>query len=80
MLVLQRGENGVVTIGHNAEVRITVLEVRKNGSVRLGFEADPSLPIHRLEVFESIQRQKAADAAMERIERDDPWEERCDGC
>jgi carbon storage regulator CsrA len=35
-------------------LKVTVLEI-KNGSVRLGFEADASVPVHRAEVWERIR-------------------------
>ena len=42
------------TIGFERLLKVTVLEL-KNGSVRLGFEVDSSVPIHRLEIWEKIQ-------------------------
>jgi len=35
-------------------LKVTVLEI-KGGKVRLGFEADADLPVHRAEVWERIQ-------------------------
>ena len=35
-------------------LKVTVLEIR-SGSVRLGFEIDSSVPVHRLEVWERIR-------------------------
>lgn len=34
-------------------IKVTVLGI-KNGNVRLGFEADADVPVHRLEVWERI--------------------------
>ena len=34
-------------------IKVTVLGI-KNGQVRLGFEADADVPVHRLEVWERI--------------------------
>ena len=42
-------------------LKVTVLEI-KNGSVRLGFEADASIPVHRSEVWERI-RESTCDRA-----------------
>jgi carbon storage regulator CsrA len=35
-------------------LKVTVLDI-KGGKVRLGFEADPDIPVHRLEVWEQIK-------------------------
>jgi carbon storage regulator CsrA len=35
-------------------LKVTVLEIRP-GSVKLGFEADAKVPVHRSEVWERIQ-------------------------
>ena len=40
-------------------LRVTVLEI-KNGCVRLGFEADASIPVHRSEVWERIRESTCA--------------------
>lgn len=58
MLVLSRKvqETVVVTESGGSTVpllKVTVLEI-KNGRVRLGFEADPGVLIHRREVWERI--------------------------
>jgi len=57
MLVLSRKslESVVVggTDGLEPMLKVTVLEI-KGGKVRLGFEADAAVPVHRLEVWERI--------------------------
>jgi len=57
MLVLSRKrlESVVVggTVGFERLLKVTVLEL-KGGAVRLGFEVDSSVPVHRLEVWEQI--------------------------
>jgi carbon storage regulator CsrA len=57
MLVLSRKNNEAVVIGGSESfermIKITVVEI-KNGRVRLGFEADATVPINRLEVWERI--------------------------
>jgi carbon storage regulator CsrA len=35
-------------------IQVTVLEI-KNGRVRLGFDADADVPVHRMEVWERIR-------------------------
>lgn len=57
MLVLTRKMDEAVVVGDAVDVgrllKITVLEIAR-GSVRLGFEVDASVPIHRWEVWERI--------------------------
>ena len=57
MLVLSRKEHEAVVIGGSVGVermvKVTVVGI-KNGHVRLGFEADADVPVHRLEVWERI--------------------------
>ena len=57
MLVLTRKNRESVVIGGNDEMQImleiTVLEIA-GGRVRLGFEADARMPIHRREVWDRI--------------------------
>ena len=58
MLVLSRKNQESVVVGGIDEVvpllKITVLEI-KGGKVRLGFEADGEIPVHRWEVWERIR-------------------------
>ena len=58
MLVLSRKrlESVVVggAVGFERLLKVTVLELR-GGSVRLGFEVDSSVPVHRWEVWEKIR-------------------------
>ena len=58
MLVLSRKSNESVVVGGTDRferlLKVTVLDIR-NGSVRLGFEADADVPVHRQEVWERIQ-------------------------
>lgn len=54
MLVLTRKRNESIVVGEGAAaVTITVVEVRGD-KVRLGIEADTSIPIHRKEVSDAI--------------------------
>ena len=56
MLVLTRGKNETVMIGDDIEV--TVVEVRRDGRVRLGFTVPRHIPVHRREVYDRIQKKK----------------------
>lgn len=58
MLVLSRKNLESVVVGGSAGfermLKVTVLEIT-NGKVKLGFEVDTDVPVHRLEVWEKIQ-------------------------
>jgi carbon storage regulator len=64
MLVLSRKSRESVVVGASGGLeqllKVTVLEI-KNDRVRLGFEADAGVPVHRSEVWERI---RASDSAV----------------
>ena len=57
MLVLTRRSQEAVMVGarNSSErfLKVTVLDIR-GGRVKLGFEVDPEIPVHRWEVWERI--------------------------
>lgn len=55
MLVLSRKRNQVITIGD--DIRIILVDIRGD-KCRIGVECDASIPVHRLEVYEAIQREQ----------------------
>ncbi len=55
MLVLSRNRNQTIMIG---DVRVTIVDI-KGEKVRVGIEAPKDVPVHRLEVYEAIQREGA---------------------
>lgn len=57
MLVLSRTRNESIVI--NDDIVVTVVDVRGD-KVRLGIEAPKEVPVHRQEVYEQIQRERAA--------------------
>jgi carbon storage regulator len=57
MLVLSRKLNQSIIIGD--EVRIVVVSIDRD-TVKLGIEAPRSVPVHRSEVYEEIQRANRA--------------------
>lgn len=58
MLVLSRKSQESVVVGGSEGferlLKVTVLDI-SSGSVRLGFEIDKDVPVHRLEVWERIR-------------------------
>ncbi len=67
MLVLTRKSKESVVVGgavgFERILKVTVLEIN-SGKVRLGFEADKEIPVHRLEVWERIRAAKPAVPGM----------------
>jgi carbon storage regulator CsrA len=58
MLILSRRSQQAVVVGATGAgeqlLKITVLEIR-GGNVKLGFEAEASVPVHRWEVWQQIR-------------------------
>lgn len=63
MLVLSRQRDESIMIGDDVE--ITIVDVRGD-KVRLGITAPREIPVHRREIYDTIQREKAAAAAEEK--------------
>ncbi len=57
MLVLSRKKDESIII--NDHIRVTIVEIRGD-KVRLGIDAPKDVSVHRREVYEAIQSQKAA--------------------
>ncbi len=62
MLVLSRQKDESIMIGDDVE--ITIVDVRGD-KVRLGITAPKEIPVHRMEVYEAIQREKKEKEAQE---------------
>ncbi len=56
MLVLSRKRDESIMIGDDVE--ITIVDVRGD-KVRLGITAPKNIPVHRREIYDAIQREKA---------------------
>jgi carbon storage regulator len=52
MLVLSRHKHEQIVIG-NEEIVITIVEI-KGDKVRLGIQADPSIAVHRREIYDNF--------------------------
>jgi carbon storage regulator len=57
MLVLSRQRDESIIIGDN--IVITIVDIRGD-KVRLGINAPKDIPVHREEVYDAIQRERAA--------------------
>ena len=68
MLILSRRNQETVVVGGSSGfgvlLKVTVLEIRR-GMVRLGFDVDKSVPVHRLEVWERIHANDQPDDPLE---------------
>jgi carbon storage regulator len=62
MLVLSRQKDESIIIGD--DIKITIVDVRGD-KVRLGIDAPREISVHRIEVYEAIQREKAEKQAAE---------------
>lgn len=64
MLVLSRKSQETVVVGGSSGfehlLKVTVIEIR-GGTVKLGFEIDASVPVHRAEVRERILAQEKSE-------------------
>ena len=68
MLVLSRQRDESIMIGDDVE--ITIVDVRGD-KVRLGINAPKSIPVHRREIYNAIQREKNKDKDAQPEGKDD---------
>lgn len=61
MLVLSRHRDESIMIGD--DVIVTIVDIRGD-KVRLGIEAPQSIPVHRQEVYDAIQRENKRAAQL----------------
>jgi len=65
MLVLSRNKDESIIIGDGEnKVEVCIVNVRGD-KVRLGITAPRSIPVHRSEIYEAIQKEKTERAAAE---------------
>lgn len=64
MLVLTRKVGETIVAGDD-EVRFTILEIRGT-QIRIGCSAKKSMPIHRLEIYKKLKREKNANLLLKK--------------
>lgn len=64
MLVLSRQKDESIVIGDDGAIEIVIVDVRGD-KVRLGITAPKEIPVHRREIYDAIQREKAETKAAE---------------
>ena len=64
MLVLSRHQDESIIIGDD-DIVITIVEIRGD-KVRLGIIAPKEVPVHRQEVYDKIQKERAYAASKEK--------------
>ena len=69
MLVLSRQRDESIMIGDNVE--IIIVDVRGD-KVRLGITAPKEIPVHRREIYDAIQREKAEKKEAEKQQEKEP--------
>lgn len=71
MLVLSRQRDESIMIGDDVE--IIIVDVRGD-KVRLGITAPKEIPVHRREIYDAIQREKAEKKQIEKAEKKESHE------
>jgi carbon storage regulator len=65
MLVLRRKAGQAIKISDN--IRIVILDVQNEHIVRIGIEAPPEIPVHRLEIYNLIQAENQSAGGAEAL-------------
>ncbi len=73
MLVLSRQRDESIMIGDDVE--IIIVDVRGD-KVRLGITAPKSIPVHRREIYDAIQREKSQKKEQEEKEKQQQEQEK----
>jgi len=71
MLVLSRQRDESIMIGDDVE--IIIVDVRGD-KVRLGITAPKSIPVHRREIYDAIQREKKEKEESQKEQQEKPQE------
>ena len=76
MLVLSRQRDESIMIGDDVE--IIIVDVRGD-KVRLGITAPRSIPVHRREIYDAIQREKADNKEPQKQQEKEPQANKGEG-
>jgi carbon storage regulator len=63
MLVLTRKVNQSIVIGN--DVKITILDIKKEGLVSIGISAPKNVSVYRQEIYDEIQRENVASSMVD---------------
>ncbi|MHC9541021.1 MAG: carbon storage regulator CsrA [Vulcanimicrobiota bacterium] len=63
MLVLTRKINQSIVIGN--DVKITILDIKKEGLVSIGISAPKNVSVYRQEIYDEIQRENLASSMVD---------------
>jgi len=66
VLVLRRKIGEVIQINDN--IRIIIQDVQNEHIVRIGIEAPPEIPVHRMEIYNLIQQENKAAAGANALQ------------
>ena len=70
MLVLARQAQQTIIIGDDIVVKVVSI---RGGKVKLGIQAPESMPVHRQEVYDRIEREKRTTRETEKTEPSAAW-------
>jgi carbon storage regulator len=56
MLILTRNVGESIMIGD--DIKFVILPSKNSNQIKVGIDAPPNVPVHRLEIFERIQKEK----------------------
>ena len=73
MLVLSRQRDESIMIGDDVE--IIIVDVRGD-KVRLGITAPKCIPVHRREIYDAIQREKAEKKELQKQQEQEPQDKK----
>ncbi len=63
MLVLTRKVNQSIIIGN--DIKITILDIKKDGLVSIGISAPKNVIVYRQEIYDEIQRENVASSMVD---------------
>jgi len=68
MLVLSRKKGQKIVIGNDGSIVIEIVAILRGNKARIGITAPKDIPVHREEIYNVIQREKAERAEQEKVD------------